>query len=43
VIEEGLAFRLSPAGLKRYETDVKFGNYLWFKLLKKIRMRTHGF
>ena len=43
VIEEGLAFRLSPAGLKRYETDVKFGNHLWFKILKKIRLRIAGF
>lgn len=43
VIEEGLAFRLPPAGLNRYKTDVKFGNHLWFKILKKIGLRTAGF
>ncbi|MFZ0281126.1 MAG: hypothetical protein WAL29_05720, partial [Bacteroidales bacterium] len=39
VVEEGLAFRISSAGMKRYRTEMKFGNYFWFKFLKKIRHR----
>lgn len=35
VIEEGLSFRLSQAGLKRHNTEIKYGSYKWYSLLKK--------
>lgn len=43
VIEEGLVFRIPTAGLKRNKTEVKFGNRFWFKIMKKIRLRTAGY
>lgn len=43
VVKEGLSFRLTPAGMKRYKTEVKYGDHLWFKFLKKIRWRMFGY
>lgn len=43
VIEEGLVFRISPEGMNRFKIDVKYGNRAWFKILKKVRLRTFGF
>jgi len=39
VISKGLSFRITPSGLKRYETDRKNADKMWFKLWKKIRWR----
>jgi len=43
VVEKGLAFRLTPAGLARYETEMKYGKFKWFILLKKIRNKIAGY
>jgi 7-cyano-7-deazaguanine synthase len=43
VVEEGLSFRLSPAGLARHNTEIKYGTYKWYILLKKIRRRIVGY
>jgi hypothetical protein len=43
VIEECMTFRLSPAGLKRFKTDTKYGDFIWFRYWKKIRRRIVGY
>lgn len=43
VIEEGLSFRIPPAGTKRNATDMRLGNKKWFKYIKKIRFRIKGY
>jgi hypothetical protein len=43
VVEEGLSFRIPPAGMKRHETEMKFGHQKWFEYWKKIRFRFAGF
>lgn len=39
VIKEGLGFRMTPAGMKRYETEMKYGDHVWFRYYKKIRQK----
>jgi glycosyltransferase involved in cell wall biosynthesis len=43
VVKEGLSFRLTPAGLVRHKTEMKYGNQAWFKYYKKIRWRLSGY
>jgi hypothetical protein len=43
VIAKGMSFRIKPSGMKRYETDLKYGEKLWFRLFKKIRWRIYGY
>lgn len=43
VMEDGLSFRLSPAGLKRYQTEMEYGNYRWYEYMKKFRRRIIGY
>ena len=42
-IKEGLAFRLTPVGLKRNNTEHKYMNRVWFKYWKKVRHRLYHF
>ena len=43
VIEEGLSFRIPPAGMKRHETEMKFGHQKWFEYWKKVRFKVEGY
>lgn len=43
VVKEGLSFRLTPAGLKRHQVEVRYGGQFWFRIWKKIRWRIIGF
>lgn len=43
VIAQDLLFRIPSAGMKRYETEMKFKDKLWFKYFKKIRLRIAGY
>jgi len=43
VIEEGLSFRIPPAGMKRHEAEMKFGHQKWFEYWKKIRFKVEGY
>ncbi|MFB6317274.1 hypothetical protein [Saccharicrinis sp. FJH54] len=43
VIADGLSYRIPQAGQKRYNTEKKYGNYLWFRIYKKIRWRIKGY
>jgi len=43
VVGEGMAFRLSPAALKRYKTEMKYNKRIWFTYYKKIRYRLIGY
>jgi hypothetical protein len=43
VIEEGLSFRLSEAGLKRYSDNIKYEDLFWYKYFRKIRRRIVGY
>lgn len=43
VVAEGLLFRLPPAAQRRYNMEIKYGNYLLYRYLKKIRTRIAGY
>lgn len=43
MIHKGLSFRLPAKALKRYETEMKYGNYELFKIWKKIRLKSVGY
>lgn len=43
VITDGLGFRMTPSGLKRYQTEMRYGKHLWFKYFKKFRSRIKGY
>jgi len=42
-IGDGLSFRITNSGMKRYEIDRKNADKLWFKLWKKIRWRIYKY
>lgn len=42
-IEKGLGFKVSAAGLKRNELELKYQRFLWFKIWKKFRYRIYGY
>ena len=39
VIEEGLSFRLTPRGLKRYMIERRLGSFKWYRLIKKTWLK----
>ncbi len=43
VIEEGLAFRIPPQGLKRYKYYLKYGDKWWYNKALKIQRLIAGF
>ncbi len=43
VVEKGLSFRLTPAGIERNKTEKKYGDKTWFIYAKKIRRRIVGY
>ncbi|MBE0674156.1 MAG: hypothetical protein IH591_05805 [Bacteroidales bacterium] len=42
-IKEGLTFRFPARSLKRFQTEIRFERYLWYRLFKKIRYRLAGY
>jgi len=43
VVEEGLTFRLPSAAIKRYETEKKYNQFIWYSFYKKIRHSIKGY
>lgn len=43
VIKDGLTFRMPPAAMKRYATDMKNKGKIWFVFWKKLRWRWKGY
>ncbi len=43
VVEKGMSFRIKPSGMRRYKTDQKYRNKLWFIIFKKVRLRICGY
>jgi hypothetical protein len=42
-IEEGLVFKISPAGLERNKLEMKYQQSSWYRGWKKIRYRIYGY